>query len=67
MTDRPINLNRYRKDRARAEKRARGDANAAKFGRTQSEKSRGAAEQARADRTHEGHRLERPSRDEPET
>jgi hypothetical protein len=34
----PINLNRVRKDKARAEKRARADANAAKFGRTKAQK-----------------------------
>jgi hypothetical protein len=34
----PVNLNRVRKDKARAEKRARADANAAKFGRTKAQK-----------------------------
>ena len=29
----PVNLNRFRKDKARAEKKARANANAAKFGR----------------------------------
>ncbi len=34
----PVNLNRYRKENARAEKKARADQNAAAFGRTKSEK-----------------------------
>ena len=34
----PVNLNRYRKDKARAEKKARADQNAVKFGRSKPEK-----------------------------
>ena len=34
----PVNLNRVRKQKARAEKKARADVNAAKFGRTKAEK-----------------------------
>ena len=34
----PINLNKARKARARADKKARADANAVKFGRTKAEK-----------------------------
>ncbi|WP_170760522.1 DUF4169 family protein [Ruegeria lacuscaerulensis] len=34
----PVNLNRYRKEKARAEKKARADQNAVKFGRTKAEK-----------------------------
>lgn len=41
------NLNQIRKQKARAEKRASGDANAAKFGRTKAQK---ALEQAQADK-----------------
>lgn len=37
MTD-PINLNKIRKDRARANDKARADANAVKFGRTKAER-----------------------------
>lgn len=52
------NLRRFRKQKARAEKAGRGDANAARFGRTraeaQAEKTR--AEKARA--TLEAHRRE---------
>jgi len=35
----PVNLNRYRKEKARAEKKARADQNAVKFGRTKAEKT----------------------------
>ncbi len=34
----PVNLNRHRKEKARAEKKARADQNAVKFGRTKTEK-----------------------------
>ncbi len=43
----PVNLNRERKARERAKKRAQADENAVKFGRTKAEK---ALEQARADK-----------------
>lgn len=42
-----INLRQVRKDRDRAEKRAKADANAAKFGRNKAQK---ASEKADADR-----------------
>ena len=38
MASRPISLSKHRKARARAEKRAAADANAAKFGRSKAEK-----------------------------
>ncbi len=34
----PVNLNRYRKEKARAEKKARADQNSAAFGRSKAEK-----------------------------
>lgn len=34
----PVNLNRYRKEKARALKKARADENAVKFGRSKAEK-----------------------------
>ncbi|WP_319824092.1 DUF4169 family protein [Thalassovita sp.] len=34
----PVNLNRFRKDKARADKKARADENAVKFGRTKAQK-----------------------------
>ncbi len=39
----PVNLNQYRKDKARAEDKARADQNAVKFGRTKAQKLREAA------------------------
>ena len=54
----PINLNRFRKDKARAEKRARADANAVKHGRTKAEKTAEAAREAKAKRDLDGHRRE---------
>ncbi|MGR3364810.1 MAG: DUF4169 family protein [Maritimibacter harenae] len=50
------NLNQARKARARAEKRAQGDENAARFGRTKAQKAREAAEAAKARRTLDQHR-----------
>jgi hypothetical protein len=38
MNDKPVNLNRVRKQKARAEKKARADQNAVAFGRTKAEK-----------------------------
>lgn len=46
MTE-PVNLNRYRKAKARAAKKAEADENAVKFGRTKEQKS---LEKARADK-----------------
>ncbi|ARJ69880.1 DUF4169 family protein [Paracoccus contaminans] len=50
------NLNRFRKDKARAERRRQGDANAARFGRSRAQKEAEDAERARAERTLEQHR-----------
>ncbi len=44
----PVNLNRFRKERARAEKRAQADANAVKFGLTRAERE---ADKARAEKS----------------
>lgn len=52
-----VNLNRFRKDRERAARRAEAEANAVKFGRSRAEKD---LEQARAEksaRDHAGHSL----------
>ncbi|MCA0872157.1 DUF4169 family protein [Seohaeicola saemankumensis] len=47
----PVNLNRFRKAKARADKKARADENAVKFGRTKAEREleRARAEKARSD------------------
>jgi len=52
------NLNRFRKDRARAEKRRQGDENAAKFGRSKAGRAQEQAELARVARTLDQHRRE---------
>ena len=44
----PVNLNRVRKEKARAAKKARANRNAVKFGRSKAEKD---LEQARTDKT----------------
>ncbi|WP_375172877.1 DUF4169 family protein [Pseudooceanicola sp.] len=56
MSDKIVNLNRFRKDRARAEKRAAADANAAKFGRTKAERRLTEAERKKAERALDGHK-----------
>jgi hypothetical protein len=38
MSD-PVNLNRYKKEKARADKKARADQNAVKFGRSKAQKN----------------------------
>mgnify|MGYP000070412094 CR=1 FL=1 len=60
MSARIVNLNRVRKDKARAEKRAEADANAVKFGRTKSERRKSEAEARKADRHLDGHRRDKP-------
>ena len=59
MSDKPVNLNRVRKDKARAEKRARADENAVKFGRTKAEKARDADAADKADRHVDSHKRDR--------
>ena len=51
-----VNLNRFRKQAARAEAKAAADANAAKFGRTKAQKKLEEAETARARAALEAHR-----------
>lgn len=53
-----VNLNQARKAKARAEKRARADENAVKFGRTKSEKKIEKAEADKAKRDLDGHKRE---------
>ena len=56
----PVNLNRYRKSKARATKRAKADENAIKFGRTKAQKAVDQAEADRATRNLDGKRRETP-------
>ncbi|HHB81240.1 MAG TPA: DUF4169 family protein [Aliiroseovarius sp.] len=53
------NLNSFRKQKARAQKRARGDENAARFGRSKAEKQ---LDKARADKA--ARPLDAPKRDD---
>lgn len=59
----PVNLNRFRKEKARAERRAEADANAVKFGRSKAQKAREAADAARAKAQLDGNRRDSESRD----
>ena len=54
----PINLNKARKARAKAGKRAQADANAVKFGRTRAERARDKIEAEKAKRDLAGHERE---------
>lgn len=57
--EKPVNLNRYRKDKARANKKARADQNAVKFGRSKAQKDAEKAETARIKRLFDGHKQDR--------
>ena len=53
-----VNLNKVRKSRARADRKARADENAIKFGRTKSEKAKDRVEVDKATRDLDGHQRE---------
>lgn len=52
----PVNLNRFRKQKARAERKARADENAVKHGRTKAQKSLDAARRDKSLRDLDAHR-----------
>ncbi|HHL21339.1 MAG TPA: DUF4169 family protein [Aliiroseovarius sp.] len=52
------NLNRFRKEKARAERRARADANAARFGRSKAQKARDKAHAEKMARNLDAHERE---------
>lgn len=56
--DKVTNLNRFRKQKARADKRVEADRNAVKFGRTKAEKDLARAREDKAARDLDGHRKE---------
>ena len=58
------NLNRFRKQKARDDKRRQGDANAARHGQTRAEKDLTRAQTDKAARDLDGHRLD-PSGPDP--
>ncbi|MBO9445144.1 DUF4169 family protein [Ruegeria sp. R14_0] len=54
----PVNLNRFRKEKARAESKARADQNAVAFGRTKAEKNADKLQQEKQKRDLDGHELD---------
>ena len=56
MTEGPVNLNRVRKQKARAKDKARADENAARFGRTKAQKALEQAQTEKARATLDQHR-----------
>ncbi|MEE4239538.1 MAG: DUF4169 family protein [Anderseniella sp.] len=54
----PVNLNRFRKAKARAEKDAKAEENRVKFGRTKAEKQLQISAEEKARRHLDGHKLE---------
>ncbi|NPD19148.1 DUF4169 family protein [Alterinioella nitratireducens] len=56
----PVNLNRARKEKARAEKKARADENAVRFGRAKAERMLEEARARKAARELDGAKREEP-------
>ncbi|NCQ25736.1 MAG: DUF4169 family protein [Roseovarius sp.] len=56
MSETPVNLNRVRKQRARAAEKVRADENAARFGRSKAQKAREEAEAETARALLDAHR-----------
>ena len=54
----PVNLNRFRKEKARAERKARADRNAVAFGRTKAEKEVVKLQQEKQKRDLDNHELD---------
>lgn len=59
MSKTVINLNRFRKEKARTERRAKADENAAKFGLSKAERTLAESQQSKTDRDHDAHRIDR--------
>jgi hypothetical protein len=57
----PVNLNKFRKAKARVDKQARTDTNAMKFGLTKAEKNQQALLSDNATRLLDGHKLDDPN------
>lgn len=53
-----VNLRQAKKRRARAEKEAKAAANRVEFGRTKAERRKSGAERAKAEREHDGKKLD---------
>lgn len=56
----PVNLNRFRKAKARAEKKTRAGQNTVKFGRTKAERQGDAATREKAKRDLDGKKRDKP-------
>ena len=56
----PVNLNKFRKAKARAEKEQRAKENRARFGRSKAEKAADRLRQETDAKTSDAHRLNRP-------
>ena len=56
----PVNLNKFRKAKARVEKQTQADANAAKFGRTKAQKDQQGQSTNNVVRLLDGHKLDTP-------
>lgn len=54
----PINLNKFRKQKARTEKRAQAEQNTVKFGRTKAQKNLEEAQKAKAKTLLDGHKTD---------
>nr|WP_174822422.1 DUF4169 family protein [Ruegeria atlantica] len=52
-------MNKYRKEKARAENKARADQNAVAFGRTKAEKDLAKKQQHKLSQDHEGRKLDK--------
>ncbi|MCG7518384.1 DUF4169 family protein [Ruegeria sp. Ofav3-42] len=55
----PVNLNKYRKEKARAENKARADQNAVAFGRTKAEKDLAKKQRRKLDQDLDGRKLDK--------
>jgi hypothetical protein len=56
----PINLNKFRKQKSRADRRARADVNSIKFGRTKAQKTLEETRAAKAKALLDAHKTETP-------
>lgn len=54
----PVNLNKYRKEKARAENKARAEQNAVAFGRTKAEKDLAKKQRRKLNRDLDGRKLD---------
>jgi hypothetical protein len=56
----PINLNKFRKQKSRTDRRARADENSIKFGRTKAQKTLEETQTAKAKALHDAHKTKSP-------